>query len=72
MKGLKGVFQDEDDLRFCLLELRIKCAVNNTSDCANAKADVNLRWLHMFDGTFFDVVAYIMQRQCSCFDYKTY
>ena len=25
------------------------------SDCANAQSDQNLRWTHMFEGTFFDV-----------------
>ena len=29
------------------------------SDCANAQADLNLRWAHMFPGTFSGVVAHL-------------
>ena len=39
-----------------------KCAQRRFwSDCANAQADLNLRWAHMSDGTFSDVVARIIQ-----------
>ena len=30
------------------------------SDCANAQADLNLRWAHMSEGTFSDVTTYII------------
>ena len=29
------------------------------SDCTNVQADLNLRWVHMSEGTFSDVEAYI-------------
>ena len=42
-----------------------KCAEGRfRSDCANAQADLNLRWEHMSEGTFTDIVAQIWT---SCF-----
>ena len=30
------------------------------SDCANAQADLSLRWVHMWEGTFSHVAAHII------------
>ena len=32
----------------------------NRSACANAQADLNLRWVHIYEGTFSDIAAPMM------------
>ena len=47
--------------KFCTLSYP-KCAQSKIwSDCANAQADQNLRWAHMSEGTFSEVVTRILR-----------
>ena len=50
--------------KLCILDIS-KCAQwRFWSDCANAQADLNLRWSHMGEGTFNDAVAHLYYFNC--------
>ena len=50
-------------MKLCILGYPKYAQQRFWSDCANAQADLNLRWSHMSEGTFSDVMANLRNRK---------
>ena len=46
---------------------RMKKALEGSDHCVNVQADLNLCWVHMFEGTFSDVEAHLFVFFCFFF-----